>query len=223
MKNENLAGGQELVCINTEQVYDWIINDATFDINITAAGLVDIVDCESILVDDITCTVTPAEEGAVEEIDREDRTFNVDGTDITLQVITLRKNFDVLLEIPYDVDGTVEVEEFLRTYSRSEQVILYAPETTDIEIDFTNEECFIVSFDCFGGDVDPVTFDAVISVRLCQSIQAVYDVTLELVADLCQPREELILPTGTCPAPVVPEQSQLFPTNGNGDNGNGVG
>ena len=34
MKTSNLTGGQELLCINTEKVYDWIVNEATFDLTI---------------------------------------------------------------------------------------------------------------------------------------------------------------------------------------------
>ncbi|MGP4072101.1 hypothetical protein ACTWQB_06065 [Piscibacillus sp. B03] len=205
MKPSNLNGGQELLCINTEKVYDWIINDANFDINLASITLPEGVLCDVVNDIDVTCNVIPT---GVEIVDREDQEFTIDGVDITLQVVTISKGFTVELEFPV-LDG---VEVFTRAFTRTEQVVLCAPEGTEIDIEFTEEECTIVSIDC---DPDALTFDATISVRLCQSIQSVYDVTLELVADFCQPREEVILPTGPCPLPTVPPQCpELFPANG---------
>lgn len=205
MKARDLTGGQELLCINTEKVYDWIINEANFDINLASVALPVGVLCDVVNDLDVTCNIIPT---AAEVVNREDRVFTIDGTEITLQLVTIRKGFTVELEFPV-LDG---VEVFTRAFNRTEQVILCAPEDTDISIEFTEEECTILSIDC---DPDALTFDATISVRLCQSIQSTYDVTLELVADFCEPREELALQTGPCPAPTVPPQCPvIFPQNG---------
>ncbi|MDV2582915.1 hypothetical protein [Alkalibacillus haloalkaliphilus] len=215
MHEKGLNGGQELLCINTEKVYDWIINEATFDLNVVDEDLPNDLDCDDIDLDDVTCTVEPAEEDPIEIINREDRTFVIDGTEITLQVVTIRKNFVVTINLPTD-NGDEEVD---LEFSRSEQVVLCAPEGTEIEVTYTELDCFVVSFDCEPGDTElDDTFDAVISVRLCQSIQAVFPVTLELVADFCEPRDQL--PVQPCPIPTRPEQCPvLFPTANNDHHG----
>ena len=67
----------------------------------------------------------------------------------------------------------------------------------------------IVDFDC---DEDMDMFDAVVTVRICQSIQSVFPVTLELEAEFCQPRDILPIPTTACPTPAIPPQCPvLFP------------
>lgn len=205
--NQNFAGGQELLCINTEKVYDWIVNEATFDLNIIGEDLPAGLDCGDFDVDEVTCEVLPADV-PIEIINREDRTFVIDGAEVTLQVITIRKNFVVTLFFP-TATGVEEVE---LDYARSEQVILCAPEGTDIVVTYTDLDCFVINLECDPGDtaVGP-TFDAVISVRLCQSIQSTFPVTLELVAEFCQPRD--LLPVQPCPAPTIPPQCPvIFPS-----------
>ncbi|SEQ60892.1 hypothetical protein [Piscibacillus halophilus] len=202
MKPNHISGGQELLCINTEKVYDWIFNEETFEINLAALTLPIGVTCDLIDELEITCNIIPQ---AVEILDREDREFVIDGVEITLQLVTIRKTFEVEIEIPV-LDG---VEVIVQVLSRTEQVILCAPEGTDINVEFTEEECTIVSLDC---DEDALTLDIALQVRLCQSIQSVFDVTLELVADFCQPREQLELPP--CPVPEIPPQCPvIFPNN----------
>ncbi|MBM7553620.1 hypothetical protein [Thalassobacillus pellis] len=214
MQAKNLSGGQELLCINTEKVYDWILNEANFELILTDEDL-PIVDeealtCDDIILDEVTCEVTPDPVTPFEELSREDRSFVIDGTLITLQLVTIRKNFVVTLTFPLVAGGADATAEF--PFSRCEQVVLCAPTGTDIEITFTELDCFVCDFDC---DVDG-TFDAVINVRLCQSIQSTFDVTLEIVADFCEPREELPVPS--CPAPTIPPQCPvLFPNDDNGE------
>jgi hypothetical protein len=210
MQAKNLTGGQELLCINTSKVYDWILNEATFDLTLVDEDL-PLVGEDPITCDDITgpvtCEVTPTDPlNPVEVISREDRPFVIDGTEITLQVVTIRKNFTVTFFFP-TADGIVELPLF---FSRCEQVILCAPEGTAIEVTYSDLDCFICTFEC---DELTDTFDALVTVRLCQSIQSTFPVTLEIVADFCQPRD--ILPTPACPTPIMPPQCPvLFPDNG---------
>ncbi|MDX8046608.1 hypothetical protein SH601_11505 [Gracilibacillus sp. S3-1-1] len=213
----HLTGGQEVLCINTEKVYDWVLNEATFDLDIdglvlpintvTGAQLT----CDDIDLNNVTCEVIPAEEPFV-ILDREDQLFVVDGAEVTLQVVHIRKCFDVVVYaelIPELGGGQIEVG--TATFNRCEQVILCAPEGTDIDISFTDLDCFVCSVDC---DTNPVTeideLDVTLTVRVCQSIQSTFCVTIEVEADFCQPRD--ILPVPPCPAPAMPAQCPVvFP------------
>ncbi|MBZ5751985.1 hypothetical protein [Metabacillus rhizolycopersici] len=207
MQAKSLTGGQELLCINTTKVYDWILNEATFDLTFVGEALPiigeDPLTCEEI-TGPVTCEVTAGPAVAVGP--REDRVFVIDGTEVTLQLVTIRKNFTVTFFFP-TATGT---EEASFDFSRCEQVFLCAPTGTDILVSYTDLDCFICTFDC---DLLSDTFDAQVTVRLCQSIQSTFPVTLEIVADFCQPRD--ILPTPACPSPVMPPQCPvLFPDNG---------
>ena len=108
--------------------------------------------------------------------------------------------------------GTVE-------FSRCEQVILCAPEGTDIDVTFTDLDCFVCTAVCDPGttaDIDEL--DVTVTVRLCQSIQSTFEVTLEIAADFCQPRDLLSFPP--CPPPTMPAQCPaVFPSTAVGNNG----
>jgi hypothetical protein len=213
MQAKNLKGGQELLCINTEKVFDWIINETSFDLNLDDVDLPTVngvqLDCDD--VETVTCEVEPT---GFEILNREDRTFIIEGTQVTLQLVTIQKNFDVTIFVITTTGQTVEAGTF--PFTRCEQVVLCAPEDTTVTVDFTDVDCFVCVFNC--EDVTPgATLELGITVRLCQSIQSTFPVTLELVADFCQPRD--ILPfTPVCPTPTIPQQCPvLFPNNGDGE------
>ncbi|WP_404453348.1 hypothetical protein LG329_03385 [Virgibacillus necropolis] len=216
MKATDFTGGQELLCINTEKVYDWIINDADFnvalaDVTVTVpAGTV----CEDIAT--VTCDVTGAT--ATEIGERTDLPFIIDGAEVTLQQVTISKTFDVTITVTL-LDGTPVTSE-VQTFTRLEQVTLCAPEGTAIEVEYTTNSCFVTSFNCVVPADGSISLTGLsVSLILCQSIQSTFPVTLELVAEFCQPRD--LLPVGPCPAPTIPPQCPvLFPSNGDDDNGN---
>jgi hypothetical protein len=213
MQAKNLKGGQELLCINTEKVYDWVINEASFDLTLDDVEL-PFVNGTQLTCDDIDSVTCEVETNESEILNREDRPFIIDGTQITLQLVTIQKNFEVTIFVNTTTGATVEAGTF--PFTRCEQVVLCAPEGTDVEVTFTDVDCFVCVFNC--DDVTPgVGIDLGITVRLCQSIQSVFPVTLELVADFCQPRD--ILPfTPVCPTPTIPPQCPvLFPTTGDED------
>ena len=118
MQAENLTGGQELLCINTEKVYDWILNEATFDLSLadlelpvnpaTGAQL----ECDDIDIDTVTCAVAPTAVDPIVILDRVDQQFVIDGAQVTLQLVNIRKNFEVTIFvdlIPELGGATVEV------------------------------------------------------------------------------------------------------------------
>ncbi|MDX8046612.1 hypothetical protein SH601_11525 [Gracilibacillus sp. S3-1-1] len=224
MQMDKLTGGQELLCINTEKVYDWILNEATFDLNLPDLDLPinpvtgEQLGCDDIDLDTVTCTVTPAETDPIVVLSREDQVFIVDGEEVELQLVNIRKNFDVTICVNLVAEfGGSLVEVGTAEFTRCEQVILCAPEGTDIDVSFTDLECFVCSATC---DTNPTTgtdeLDVMVTVRLCQSIQSTFDVTLEVVADFCEPRDILAFPA--CPAPAIPAQCPVvFPSNANND------
>ncbi|WP_174615522.1 hypothetical protein [Virgibacillus ihumii] len=219
MQAKNLTGGQELLCINTEKVYDWVINEATFDL-----ALGDLVlpvgpdgtqlECGDIVLDSVSCSVAPAEVDPIVILSRTDQQFVIDGAQVTLQLVNIQKNFEVTVfanVIPELGGGTVEIGS--ADFTRCEQVVLCAPEGTDIDVSYTDLECFVCTATCDPGTTTEADeLDVTVTVRLCQSIQSTFEVTLELVADFCEPREELPIPP--CPAPTIPPQCPVvFPNN----------
>ncbi|WP_077065081.1 BMQ_0737 family morphogenetic spore coat protein [Gracilibacillus massiliensis] len=220
MRLDKLTGGQELLCINTEKVYDWILNETTFDLTVDGLELpINTVtgaqlECDDIDQTAVTCTVTPTEIDPIVVLDREDQVFVVDGEEVTLQLINIRKNFDVTVFAPLIPElggGTIEIGS--ATFTRCEQVILCAPNGTDVDVSYTDLDCFVCAVNCDTGSSTEIDeLNVTVSVRLCQSIQSTYDVTLELVADFCQPRD--ILPFPPCPAPSMPAQCPvIFPNS----------
>jgi hypothetical protein len=222
MQAKNLTGGQELLCINTEKVYDWILNEANFDLAlnnldlplnpVTGAQL----ECADIDLDTVSCAVEPAEVDPIVVTGREDQVFVVDGAEVTLQIVNIRKNFDVTIFVNLiPALGGARVEVGTVPFTRCEQVILCAPTGTDIDVTYTDLDCFVCTASCDPGTTTEIDeLDVTVTVRLCQSIKSTYPVTLELVAEFCQPRD--ILPFPPCPAPTIPTQCPVvFPTTGN--------
>lgn len=216
MKADNLNGGQELLCINTEKVYDWILNEAAFDLSLAdlelpvnpATGLP--LECNDINVDSISCAITPSPVDPIVILDRVDQQFVVDGAEVTLQLVNIRKKFEVTIfaDLIDDLGGmTVEIDTV--EFTRCEQVMLCAPEGTDIHVSFTDLECFVCTASCDTTST-PNTLDVTINVRLCQSIQSTFEVTIEVVADFCTPRD--MFPVPPCPSPTRPPQCPVvFP------------
>ncbi|WP_173918945.1 hypothetical protein [Halobacillus sp. Marseille-Q1614] len=222
MQAKNLTGGQELLCINTEKVYDWVINEATFDLTLGDFDLPlgptgDPITCDDIAENGISCEVAPLDTVI---LGREEVEIPVGDTVVTLQLVNIQKTFEVTISVQLIAElggGTVEVG--TATFTRCEQVLLCAPEGTDVEVTYTDLSCFVCTATCVenGTEGDELT-DITVTVRLCQSIQSTFDVTLEIVADFCAPREQLQLPA--CPAPTMPPQCPvIFPNGDNGDNG----
>ncbi|MFJ7508314.1 hypothetical protein ACIQW7_02340 [Peribacillus simplex] len=203
MQAKSLSGGQELLCINTTKVYDWIVNEATFDVSMC----VDLEDTDCDEVETVTCEVEPLKSVV---LNRQDREFIIDGEPITLQLVTIQKTFEVTVFVTKTNGATCQVDS--QTFTRCEQVILCAPDGTKVKVDFTDVDCFVCVLECKRTSGGPLTLELGVTVRLCQSIQVTFPVTLEIVAEFCQPRD--ILPFNpACPTPAIPLQCPvLFPT-----------
>ncbi|WP_370457494.1 hypothetical protein [Sporosarcina sp. JAI121] len=231
MQEKKLCEGQELICINVDKVYDWIVKEMSFDVTpIGAIAFTPTVPAGTSFAGAIvTCEVTPDPTTPVVILGRENRVFCIDGENVVLQQLNIRKNFVVRLIVTLpnglvftSVLPTAAVNPTL-LISRCEQITLCAPEGTDVSITFTDIDCFVCSPGTLstpptGGTPTSgtITFTGLtIAVTTCQSIQSTFPVTVEFLADFCEPREEL--PTA-CPAPLRPKQCHaIFPDDGHGN------
>ncbi|SET76973.1 hypothetical protein SAMN05216389_12636 [Oceanobacillus limi] len=228
MQEKPLQGAQELLCMNAEKVYDWVILQQELNQTATAAalGVLPIDPCDPTvsgltttcyLVDPVTGNQLPpnAEIPVTEVGEREDREFVVNGSLVTLQRVSFIKTLNVVVEFsgiagttPFVVTSdAIEVE-------IPESVYLCAPDGTRLIVRVSDVDCS-VNVNCVGGALESVD----IFLNVCQSVQSVADVTLELVADFCQPRDILV---EQCPTPTIPPQCPVvFPgVVGNGTNNN---
>lgn len=209
MKENKLVQQEEVICINVDKVYDWIVKENNFDISPTGAipftGVTATTDFTGAVV---TCEVTPAADNPVVILSRENRPFCFDGTNVMLQQLTIQKNFDVTLIVT--LPGGVVFTSAVIPVTRCEQVTLCAPDNTNVDVTYTDLDCFVCTTGILTPGAGTITFSALtISVATCQSIQSTFPVTVEFVANFCEPRPEL--PT-SCPAPIRPLQCPaVFP------------
>lgn len=195
---------QELICINVDKVYDWVMKENSFDYfptgPVTFPGVTATTPTAGAT---LSCEVTPAASNPVVILRRENRQFTVDGEVVCLQQLTIQKNFTVVLVLTLTTGVILRSSPI--TVSRSEQVILCAPEGTDVTVTFTELDCFISAPGTFVPGAGTVTFTGtVVSIMTCQSIQSTYPVTVEFLADFCEPRADLAI--GACPMPARPLQ-----------------
>jgi|SRR5690625_1637226 len=209
--------GPEILCINTDKVYDWVILQATINNTVLAndLGALPVDPCDAAvsnlrtncyLVDAAGNPLPPNREIAVVETsDRQDRTFLVDGNQVILQKVSFQSTVNVVVEIS-GLNGTTPFVEQTQPMPIEipESIFLCAPEGTDLVVRLSDIECN-VALNCTGtalGSID-------ISLNLCQSVQAVTNVTVELPAEFCEPREVF---TEQCSTPVIPTQCPVvFP------------
>lgn len=185
---------QELICINVEKVYDWVMKDMSFEFSptspITFSGLP--VDA-NFAGAQVTCQVVPSVSNPVVIMNRENRTFTIDGTSVRLQQLTIQKNFTVTICITL-ANGTTYTSAGFEI-SRCEHVIMCAPKGTNVDVTYTELNCFVCSTGPFTNNGDgTVTFENLtLSISVCQSIQSTFPVTVEFLAEYCEPRADLPL------------------------------
>ncbi|MGE7928648.1 hypothetical protein [Lysinibacillus xylanilyticus] len=204
---------QEQICINVDKVFDWIVKEATFEFSPTGPLSFPTVAANTNLTGAVvTCNVVPRATNPVVILNRENRQFTIDGATVCLQNLTIQKNFTLTLVVTLP-NGTMFTSNPI-TVSRCEQVTLCAPKGTDVEILFTDLDCFVCSV---GGTpiagAGTITFSAlVVTISVCQSIQSTFPVTVEFLATFCEPRAELPF---ACPGVVRPAQCPaVFPPAG---------
>ncbi|MET4561398.1 hypothetical protein [Lysinibacillus parviboronicapiens] len=203
---------QELICINVDKVYDWIVKEMSFDISPTGPITFPGVTPGTILTGaTVTCRVIPAATNPIVILNRENRQFSIDGSTVCLQHLNIQKNFILTIVVTLPT-GTVFTSTEIPV-SRCEQVTLCAPKGTDVEILYTDLDCFVCTTGTLTAGTGTITFSALtITVAVCQSIQSTFPVTVEFLATFCEPRADLPF---SCPTAVRPKQcSIIFPTGG---------
>jgi len=203
---------RELICINVDKVYDWIVKELSFDFTPSSPIHFPGLDTESLEHATVECKVFPDPHHPITILSRENRTFVIDGKSVCLQQLTIKKKFKYNLFITLR-NGQVFKSEDLEV-SRNEQVVLCAPKGTDVEVTYTDLDCFVSSTGMIThGNAphrDKISFsDLSVTVSVCQSIQSTFPVTVEFLAEFCEPRANLAL---TCQPSCRPKQcSFIFP------------
>lgn len=219
MQSQSWQGAEELLCFNAEKVYDWVILQETVNQIIPAVDIgvlpidpgdpaVSNLTTTCFLVDPITGNPLPPNAllEVVESDDRQDREFMIDGCQVTLQRVSFVKTLTVVIEFS-GLDGTTPFVEISNPIEIEipESVFLCAPEGTRLVVRLSDVTCSA------SVNIVATTLESVnLSLDVCQSVQSVADVTLELVASFCEPRDVLV--SEECPSPVIPPQCPvLFP------------
>ncbi|WP_335872295.1 hypothetical protein [Bacillus sp. 2205SS5-2] len=210
MTKNKSPNNQELLCIEAEKVYDWIIEESIFKTSINNVNF-DFgtgVSCDQIA--SVTCTITALEITEVPD-SREDVQLIIDGEPITLQKILLKKVITYSPTLTLENGNTVTNAGF--QFVAFEEVVLCAPEGTTINASETELNCIVTGYSFCqvidGGTELSLNFS--VKFLICQSITATFPVILELKAGFCTPREPLAI---DCPTPFVPAQCpSLFPVD----------
>lgn len=208
---------RELLCVNTDKVYDWVILQSNVNTNVLAADLGGLsIDPCGAAVSNLTteCFLTDAAGNrlgpnnvidVVETKDREDREFVIDATEVILQNVSFQQTLYLVIEFS-GLNGTTPFVEQTAPMAIEipESLFMCAPEGTDLVVRITDIECS-VRLNCTGTTLTSVD----VSLNICLGVQSIANVTVELFADFCQPRDVL---TEQCPTPVIPPQCPvLFP------------
>lgn len=210
MQEQMPSHAKELICINVEKVYDWVVKDLSFesfpmspihfpglphDANTTGAS--------------VTCHVCPSQDDPVVIKKRENRTFTIDGSSVRLQQLTIQKNFDVTICVTL-TNGMTYTSDSL-PISRCEHVVMCAPKGTNVDVTYTDLDCFVSSTGSITNTGNQkITFSNLsLSISVCQSIQSTFPVTVEFLANYCEPRADL--PTACPPASRPNNCSVVFP------------
>lgn len=209
--------GKELICINVDKVYDWIVKERTFEY--TPTGAITFTPAASVptgLISNatVTCNVSPAALNPIVILNREDRQFCMDGVNVCLQQLTIQQNFNVVINVTL-ANGTV-LTSANTPITRCEQVTLCAPAGTSVEVTYTDLNCFICTTGSITGGTGTtagtITFGALsLTVTACQSIQSTYPVTVEFCADYCEPRADIAT---SCAPPARPQHCSVYPDGG---------
>ncbi|MER1986815.1 MAG: hypothetical protein ABS949_16550 [Solibacillus sp.] len=208
--HENNMPSQELICINVEKVYDWIVKDMSFEFSPTSPiNFPGLPLGTSLTGARVTCQVVPDDVNPIVIMERENRNFTFDGTSVCLQQLTIQKNFIVTICLTL-ATGTMYTSTPFEI-SRCEHVVMCAPKGTNVDVTYTDLDCFV----CSTGQPTVtaegfVSFENLsLSVSVCQSIQSTFPVTVEFLADYCEPRADLPF---ACPPISRPSNcSVIFP------------
>ncbi|UZM99330.1 hypothetical protein OL548_02745 [Lysinibacillus sp. MHQ-1] len=198
MQEHMPSQAQELICINVDKVYDWIVKEMSFDISPTGAitfpGVTAATDLTGAIV---TCRVIPAATNPIVILNRENRQFSIDGSTVCLQHLNIQKNFILTIVVTLP-NGTMFTSAEIPV-SRCEQVTLCAPKGTDVEILYTDLDCFVCTTGTLTAAAGAITFSALtITVAVCQSIQSTFPVTVEFFSNFLRTKSRFTIHMSNC-------------------------
>ncbi|WP_042473251.1 BMQ_0737 family morphogenetic spore coat protein [Bacillus ndiopicus] len=205
---------RELICINVDKVYDWIVKELTFELTPTGAIAFPTLPAGiDLTTASIQCRVVPDTSNPVVILSRENRQVTLAGRTVTLQQLTIRKNFIVTIVVKTANCMMFESAPF--NVSRCEHVTLCAPKGTEVQVTYTDLDCFVCSTgtataDFPVGGTPTITFTNLsLNVTVCQSIQSTFPVTVEFLAEYCEPRADF---HSACSPAVRPQKcGNIFP------------
>ncbi len=216
MEDKSLCITPNTLCINTDRVYDWVIEEAESSTTIPAIGMPLTIPLEATNVK-ATCILTDAagvplpintELNVTETAPRENHQFTVDNTVVTLQRVIFTKVIYVVLEVT-GVDSTTGTQFLIQSnpiqLNFMETIFLCAPPGTTLLVRVSNFSCLTV----INRDGTGAIIDFQLNINICQSIQMVAPVTVEVRADMCSPRKILTEHCGNVSIP--PRCPSVFP------------
>ncbi|HZH61487.1 MAG TPA: hypothetical protein VEY70_18350 [Metabacillus sp.] len=225
MKFKHMNGKQEPLCIKVPKVYDWVVGQINVPVqsfrgtsglerlNFTCEEIDEQVQggqvtAECILTDEDGNPVDPLAPGSIlcTEIAPFDGRKDVNvilstGETVTLQkVIVLKKgHFTVRISNRRGESCISSPQPF----SVCEEFLLCAPEGTFLKCEITEFECN-ACFMCIQDDAGNQSFQQLdVSINICQNVQIESIVMLEIEANICQPRSEIVV---NCPPKNFPPQ-----------------
>jgi hypothetical protein len=204
-------------CICVPKVYDFVVFTEDIDATIPLPATPP-VGCPT-TVTDITCSlpdvtsffpISCAPDGGCTVLDR--RPITIDGVNASLVKIRQDIPVDVTLT-GTDALGNPATCTIALTVPFIRQIVLcFPPEFTS-----DNLICRIISGDCVITTPPPVggtPFPASVGIELnvCEEIQVLAAVKLEVLAKFCSPRAPIDIPvTSVCPPTLFPQQCDFFP------------
>ncbi|AKS38642.1 hypothetical protein NP92_11305 [Anoxybacillus gonensis] len=193
-------------CIQVCKVYDWTTNVISLTQELTFTFPTGSLPST---ISQVNCATTLLE--CVEDGPRRDIECVVGDERVTLQVVTLSKTIQVILEVTgTTTTGTqTTVTSNPTLITTSEEVILCAPEGTTVCCNATQNTFNTCRVGSFTRNGDTIT--ATVLIRVCQNIVVTFEVILEVAAKFCQPRPKIVCEE-ECPVDVFPPQCpSIFP------------
>lgn len=196
------------ICINAEKVYDWIIEEGSGSTSVPAGSMPTALPVGATNVT-ATCYLSDASGAPMplntavsvtENTPRTDKQFEVNGCTITLQEVNFTKTLYAVLQV--ECVEPVAGNRVLLTsnplpFTFLESVILCAPPGTYLVVRISGSSCTTMIRRNTEGNITGFA----VSISVCQSIQTVAPVTIEVPASMCQPREPL---HDKCGNPIMP-------------------
>ncbi|HLS54330.1 MAG TPA: hypothetical protein VK031_10165, partial [Tissierellaceae bacterium] len=201
---------------NVDKVYDWIVEESTGTATIPIGEFPITIPVDATNVK-VKCMLTDelgnpipinSELDVMETSARQDHRLKVGGMSVTLQRVSFTKTLYAVLEVR-GVDPATG-NQFLVTsdaipFNFFETALLCAPAGTNLLVKISNFDCLTFVTRNEAGEIT----DFGLNISICQSIQTVAPVTVEMEANLCNPRREII---EHCATPGLPgDCSAIFP------------